>query len=702
PATDSAGNIAAIDSASVLLYLTSNNSTSWEDQLFQGSVSFNSPSFCADGSFNVTSTTGVYNISANKTINWSQPYPNTSGSSASTAIDVDGMVYVHSDDGVLHCYDSQGIEIWSTSVPGASMSSPAIGADGIIYIGSDNHFLYAINPIDGSIAWTFNAGGEIQASPALDAAGNIYFGTLNNQFYCLDHNGSQVYMISTGGEIYSSAAITPQGAVVFGSGDGKLYEISKAQNIAFTYSTTNGDGIYSSPSVLSDGSIVFGANDGQLYQISSAGALLHSWSTAAPILSSPVISQGRIIFGGVDHEVYTLQNNATLASSVWPTFRANSAHTGRVQPQQNAPVIHAVTPSQTYVDGAQVTLRVIVDGAGPMTYSWSFNGNNIGVISPALVFNMNSGLAGTYVLTVTNAYGSVTSTPIVVTEGAPLPPIDTGSGPGRIINLSARAYTGTGANTLIVGLIIGPGNGTKPILVRGVGPSLQARGVKTFIDDPALNLYSGSNVINSNDNWNTDPTVIPVSQQVGAASFTTSKDAALVAHLSSGGYTAHVINGSTSTGAGGVALAEFYDGSPTIDSSTPLLTNISARAHVGQGDQVLIVGFIIGGSSPVKVLIRGLGPQLTHQGVPNVIADPTMRLVNQADGSTIQTNDNWGDAPNLSDIQAAFTQVGATQLDTGSKDAVILTTLSPGGYTAVISGVNGSTGVGLAEVFEVQ
>jgi outer membrane protein assembly factor BamB len=592
--------------------------------------------------------------------------------------------------------------MWTASVPGSSGSSPAIGSDGTIYIGSDNNFFYAVNAIDGTILWTFNAGNQIQASPAIDGDGKIYFGTLGNQFFCLNHDGSQAYVIPTGGEIYSSAAVTPQGAVVFGTGDGKLYEVSKNQTVAFTYSVTSGDGIYSSPSVLSDGSIIFGANDGQLYQISSTGTFINSWSTSASILSSPVVSQGRIVFGGIDHEVYTIQNSATLATSPWPTFRATPSHSGHVQSQQLAPVISAVTPSQTYTDGAQVTLRAIIDGAGPMTYSWSFNGNAIGTIDSSLVFNMGNSLAGTYALTVTNSYGSVTSAPIVVSEGASLPPIDTSSGPGRIINLSARAYTGTGANTLIIGLIIGPGNGTKPILLRGVGPSLQARGVKTFIDDPALNLYSGTTVINSNDNWTTDLDVSSLGSQVGAAAFTTTKDAGLVANLASGGYTAHVINGSTSTGSGGVALAEFYDGSTSVDSTTPLLTNISARAHVGQGDQVLIVGFIIGGSTPVKVLIRGLGPQLTHQSVPGVITDPTLRLVNQADGSTINTNDNWGDAPNLSDIQAAFTQVGATQLDAGSKDAVILTTLSPGAYTAVISGVNGATGVGLAELFEVQ
>jgi len=700
PAADSSGNIAAIDEASVLLYLSPNGS-GWENQLFQGSVTFNSPVFSPDGSFNVTSTTGLYNVSPSQTINWSQSYPGTSGCSSAPAIDMDGTLYVHSDNGILHAYNSHGIQIWSVSVPGTSMSSPAIGSTGVIYIGSDNHLLYAVNMVDGTVAWTFNAGDQIQASPAIDGNGRIYFGTLGNQFFCLNSDGSQAYTISTGGEIYSSAAITADGSAVFGSGDGKLYKVSKNQTIAFTYNTANGDGIYSSPTVLSDGSIIFGANDGQLYQISNTGTYLNSWTTGASILSSPVVSQGRIVFGGIDHEVYTIQNNATLASTPWPTFRGNSAHTGRVKTQQLAPVMRAVTPSQTYADGAQVMLRAIIDGAGPMTYTWTFNGNVIGVVDSSLGFNMGSSLAGIYTVTATNSYGSVTSAPIVVTEGAVAPPIDTGSGPGRIINLSARAYAGTGANTLIVGLVIGPGNGTKPILVRGVGPSLQARGVTTFIDDPALNLYSGSTVINSNDNWTTDLNVAALSPQVGAAAFTTAKDAALVANLTPGNYTAHVVNGANSAGAAGVALAEFYDGSSSIDSETPLLRNISARAHVGQGDQVLIVGFIIGGSTPVKVLIRGLGPQLTHQSVPNVIADPTMRLVNQADGSTVQTNDNWGDAINAAEIQATFSQVGATQLDAGSKDAAILTTLAPGAYTAVISGVNGATGVGLAELFQV-
>ena len=701
PSIDSAGNLAAIDAASVIAYLTpSLGSGSWENQLFQGSVSFNSPTFRSDGSFYVTSTTGFYNVSPAQSINWSKTYAGTSGSSASVAIAADGTVYVHSDDGVLHAYTSHGYERWTASVPGSGSSSPSIAADGTIYIGSENHFLYAIRPLDGSVAWTFDAGDMIEASPAIDASGQIYFGTLGKLFYCLKPDGTQVYSFTAGDEIYSSAAITANGRAVFGGTDGNLYELTSTGTSAFTYSV--GSAIYSTPALLSDGSIVFGANDGKFYQISSAGVLVQNWTTHASILSSPVVGRGSIAFGGIDHLVYYIPTTASLASSPWPMFRGDAAHTGQAKTTVLAPIIHTSTASETVSDGGQVTLAVIAEGAGPLNYSWSFNGNVIGTTESSLSFAMNSGVAGTYTVTVTNQYGSITSSPMVITEGAPPPPVNTSNGPGRIINLSARAYTGTGANTLIVGLIVGPGSGSKPILVRGIGPSLQVRGVKTFIDDPALTLYSGSTVIGKNDNWADDPSVPALTSSVGAVPFTTSLDTALVADLTSGGYTAHIVNGSSSKGAGGVALAEFYDGSTSVDESTPLLTNISARAHVGQGDQVLIVGFIIGGSSPVKVLIRGLGPQLTKQSVNGVLADPTIRLVNQADGSTVQINDNWGDAPNLSDIQTAMTQVGATTLDAGSKDSVILTTLSPGGYTAVVSGVNGASGVALAELFEVQ
>jgi hypothetical protein len=211
-----------------------------------------------------------------------------------------------------------------------------------------------------------------------------------------------------------------------------------------------------------------------------------------------------------------------------------------------------------------------------------------------------------------------------------------------------------------------------------------------------------NDAIASNDDWGTDPKVPALLTQTGAFAFLSAKDAAMSADLPDGGYTVQVTSGSGN--ASGVALAEFYDATPVFTASTPRLVNISARSQVGVGGNVLIVGFVIGGSTPVKVLIRGVGPTLgtAPYNVPGVLQDPLLTLRRLGETAVLQQNDNWGSSSNLSEVQAAMTSANAFSLATNSKDAAIVATLPPGGYTAVISGVNDTTGVALAEVYELK
>ncbi len=660
-----------------------------------GSLDVNTPAVLGTTMMYVSTTTGLYAYNISGTTTWSKTY---SGVASSPALASDGTIYIHSDDGVLHALNADGSEKWTASIPGVSYASPAIAADGTIYLGSDNNTFYALNPSDGSVKWTFAAAGQIYSSAAIDSDGTIYFGTLSNQFYALTSVGGLKWSYTAGGNISSSAAIGTDGTIYFGCYDGKLYALSSAGALKWTFTT--GDQIRaSSPAVASDGTIYIGSYDGNLYGVTSTGTQKSIYTTGAAIRSSPLIdaTQG-LAFGSEDIREYFIDlGSVGPANSPWPMFKQNPQRTSRAVSSSTAPSITSQPASTAVVAGGSVTLSVSASGPSPITYQWYLNGSAIAGATQATytITNASDANTGSYTVVITNSIGSVTSNAATVS-------IATASGIGHIINLSARAVAGTGAKTLIVGFIVGGGSGTKPILVRGLGPSLAARGVTGYLDDPSLKLFSGSTQIANNDDWGTDAEVPAVTSQVGAVALTSAKDAALVLSTTAGGYTAQVTPGASSTSPSGVALAEFYDASGAFTTDTPRLTNISARAQVGTGSQVLIVGFIIGGSTPVKVLIRGLGPELTKQSVIGVLADPTMKLVNQADGSTIQTNDNWGDAPNLSDVQAAMTQVGATALDAGSKDSVILTTLSPGGYTAVVSGVNGTTGVALAELFEVQ
>jgi hypothetical protein len=129
-------------------------------------------------------------------------------------------------------------------------------------------------------------------------------------------------------------------------------------------------------------------------------------------------------------------------------------------------------------------------------------------------------------------------------------------------------------------------------------------------------------------------------------------------------------------------------------ASSPRLFGIATRSSVLTGDNVMIAGFIVGGSVPKTVIVRGVGPSLAAQGVPGPLADPTLTLV-PASGPTV-TNDDWGTAANA----AAVTASGFAP--TNAKESAILATLNPGAYTAIVSGVGGGTGVGLVEVYELD
>jgi len=687
------GSLVVIDDNANLLYYK--DASHEFDVHINGTLDVNTPAAPGPNVIYVSTTTGLYAYNTSGTANWSKTY---SGVASSPSVAADGTVYIHSDDGYLHAITPGGTEKWAASVPGVSYSSPAIAADGTIYIGSDNNNLYALNPSDGSVRWTFNASGQIYSSPAIDTDGTIYFGTLSNQFFAVTAAGGMKWSYTAGGNISSSAAIGADGTIYFGCYDDNLYALTSAGGLKWKFAT--GDQIRaSSPAVAADGTIYIGSYDGHLYGVTAAGTQKSLYTTGGAIRSSPMIDATEgLLFGSEDRREYFVDlGSVGPANSPWPMFKQNPQHTGQATVSTTAPTITAQPASIVVATGGSTTLSVFASGS-TLSYQWYLN--NVAIPGATLnsytIASASTHDAGSYTVIVTNPYGSVTSSAATITTAAV-------SNIGRITNLSARATSAPGEQSLIVGFITSTGVGSKPILVRTLGPSLAAAGVSNFLSDPALTLYSGSNPIQTNDNWSTDPQV-PAATTIAAAIplANASESAMLFNAAGSNGYTAIVSSGSASTNASGVSLTELFDASPTFTVDTPRLTNVSARAQVGTGTGVLIIGFIIKGDNPVKVLIRGLGPQLAKESVQKFLADPTMTLVNQADGSTILTNDNWGDASNVTDIQSATSQVNAPQLDAGSKDAAILTALSPGGYTAVISGVNNTTGVGLGELFEIQ
>ncbi len=494
---------------------------------------------------------------------------------------------------------------------------------------------------------------------ATDRSGNLYVADTNN---------------------HTIRRITPAGVVTTFAGT------------AGSSGSTNATGAsarFSSPSAIAvdaTGTIYVADNGTNLIRkITPAGAVTTiGGSTATPYFAEGTGSVARFnepIAIGVDRDgaVYVVDsgNNVVMKGVLDAT-----------------PLITAPPQSLPVLPGAPVTLTVGATGGG-LSYQWRLNGVNISGATSATyaIASAQNAAAGNYVVDVSNSAGTATS-------GAATVSLVQTTNVGRIVNLAIRSQAGTGAQTLIVGIGIG-GTGTrgnKPVLLRCAGPALGAFGVLDVLADPKLELYAGATKTFENDNWGGDAQVATISGLVGAFPLgtATARDAALyVPALLSGSYTAQM----TGSGGGtGVVLAEIYDATPSADyaAATPRLINVSARTQVGLGGDILIAGFVIGGATAKTVLVRAIGPTLGGFGVSGALSDPKLELF--AGAGKINENDNWGGSAALS---AAFASVAAFPLVATTRDAVLLVTLAPGGYTAQISGVNNTVGVALVEVYEV-
>jgi hypothetical protein len=267
--------------------------------------------------------------------------------------------------------------------------------------------------------------------------------------------------------------------------------------------------------------------------------------------------------------------------------------------------------------------------------------------------------------------------------------------PTRLTNLSARTYAGSGDERLILGFVLA-GESPHSILSRAIGPGLQDFGVTGVLPDPTLNLFRANASLATNDNWSEAPnaaTLATTAAQLGAFALeSNSLDAAALESIPSAGYTLHVADAGN---AAGVALAEIYDHNGPGSSDAQRLVNLSVRARVRGGDDTLIAGFVVTGETPLRVLLRGVGPSLTAFGITDPVSNPRITLFDST--AMIASNDDWNSDPA---IQTAATTVGAFAL-TDDRDAVIMANLSPGAYTLHINGAAGDNGIALVEIYEL-
>jgi hypothetical protein len=267
-------------------------------------------------------------------------------------------------------------------------------------------------------------------------------------------------------------------------------------------------------------------------------------------------------------------------------------------------------------------------------------------------------------------------------------------GGARLLNLASRAEVAAG-NVLIAGFVI-EGRAPRAYLVRGAGPALAPFGVAGFLPDPFLTVYSGATPLRTNDDWGQagpGPSVVDTADAVGAFPFPAdSRDAALVLGLGAGLYTAHLRDVG---GRGGVALFEAYDALGGDPGNR--LVNLSLRGPVGQDERVLIPGFVLGGDAPARVLVRAAGPALAAFGVAQPLERPQIAIYRGE--RLLRLNRGWSDGGVAYDLRVAAESAGAFPWAERSADAALLLILEPGPYTLQVSGLDGSVGEALAEVY---
>ncbi|MEY2521398.1 MAG: thermitase [Verrucomicrobiota bacterium] len=274
-------------------------------------------------------------------------------------------------------------------------------------------------------------------------------------------------------------------------------------------------------------------------------------------------------------------------------------------------------------------------------------------------------------------------------------------------NLSTRARVEDGDRVMIAGFVIGgstpvAGAPTPPplkVLIRGIGPSLPVGGDR--LGNPKITLRQGNTTIDSNDDWQNHATAGEIQSRGFAPG--NALESALIATLQPGAYTVVLEDAGNQHGVG---LFEIYE---LDDNEQSRLLNLSTRCLVGTGDDVAIAGSYVGdpnqaGPKPDRrLLILGKGPSLTAFNLSGVLSDPQLEA-RDSGGALLASNDQWqtidDDSGSGHALEEKLSPSYSGFAPANLAESVLWPTFRPGGYTVILSGANGSTGIGLIEFYE--
>jgi len=631
---------------------------------------------------------------------------------SSAAVGADGTVYVGANDSSFYALNpATGAVRWKYTLSPLTIIDTgvaAVGADGTIYFGAANGSLYALEDRGdrANLKWAAALGGSIANAPALAADGTVYIridrGTAaanaQSQLVALaPTDGSALWRYAFGTEAtYAPPTIGSDGTIYVAGGDAAVHAVTPAGVRRWRFATDNQ--VYTAPAVDAAGNLYFASLSGSVYSTTSQGVQRWRVSAGGFVTSSLALANSTAYFASYDRRLYAL--DTATGQTRWTYFIGEEVRASSPAVAEDGSIFIGAYDRRVHQVNSDGTLR--------RTYAASnwFRSSPL-LAGGRLYIGSNDGRVYAFDVGLRAASGGTAPWPQHrhnvrrsgrLVSGLDEPPVlGDEHGTGRLVNLSVRTNAASGDAALITGFVVTGAAGASPkrLLVRGIGPGLTPFGVSGVLANPTLVVTDPEGrVLASNDDWQGGAEIVTVGSQVGAFALADagSRDAALVASLGSGQYSARV---SGTAGETGVALAEVYDAT-AAGSGELRLVNVSVRAATGSGAGVLIAGFVVA-DGPRRVLIRAAGPGLTAFGVNGVLADPQIDLFR--DQTRIDGNGDWSGNPL---VTQAGQRVGAFALGPGSKDAAMVVLLAPGAYSVQARGADGGSGVALVEVYEIR